>query len=303
MSASFFEEGNSNFTNGADEMKRFFLWLTLLMLCPVIVLGEALPTDGAAPYAPVASAYSEDGMSYDDGTLSIRIETDYAYDTNIYYAYVTLTDASQLRTALAGTYPSKTVRPVSSMAEENNAVLAINGDYFSYHHTGVVVRNGQVLREQPVSSRDTLLIDSDGNFTILTKNTRKEWEEYSDKAVQAFCFGPGLVINGEKQTFKAGDKVSCGANTKAQRLAICQLDILQYLIIATEGPEQDGQAGLTIAELTELMLLKGVQQGYNLDGGSSTTLWFNGQRINAPESKNRNVGDIIYFATLVSAEE
>ncbi len=277
-------------------MKRILPWLILLMLCPMLALGETVP-------GGVASAYSEDGMQYDDGTLSIRIETDYAYDTNIYYVYITLTEANQLRTALAANYPSKTVRPVSSMAQENNAVLAINGDYFSYHHTGVVVRNGQVLREQPVATRDTLIIDAEGNFTILTKNTRKEWESYRDTAVQAFCFGPGLIVNGEVQNFKAGDKVSCGANTKAQRLAICQLGTLQYLLIVTEGPEQKGQAGLTIAELTDLMVQKGVQQGYNLDGGSSTTLWFGGRRVNAPETKNRNVGDIIYFASSAAAEE
>lgn len=263
----------------------------------------ALPLTGAAPYPPVASAFGADGCSYDDGTLSIRIEKTVAFDTNVYYTYVRLSDPSQLRTALAADYPSKTVRPVKDIAKENNAVLAINGDYFSYHRTGVVVRGGKVLREQPVATRDTLIIDAEGNFTILTKNTRKEWEAYRDSAVHAFCFGPGLVINGEVQKFKAGDKVSCGAPTKAQRLTICQLDTLSYLIIATEGPEQEGQAGLTIAELTELIVAAGAKQAYNLDGGSSVTLLLGDQRINAPESKNRNVGDIIYFATLVSPEE
>lgn len=282
-------------------------WLALAMALMLLIgcaqAEEALPLSGAAPYPPVATAFGADGYSYDDGTLSIRIEKTVAFDTNVYYAYVRVSDASQLRTALAADYPAKTVRPVSAIAKENNAVLAINGDYFSYHRTGVVVRGGQVLREQPVSTRDTLIIDAAGNFTILTKNTRKEWEEYRDSAVHAFCFGPGLVIDGEVQTFKAGDKVSCGAPTKAQRLVLCQLDTLSYLIIATEGPEQEGQAGLTIAEVTELIVAAGAKQAYNLDGGSSVTLLLGDTRINAPESKNRNVGDIIYFATLVKPEE
>ena len=280
-------------------MKRLIAVLLLMVNLLGIATAEGAGTEQEhTAHAPIASAFGADGLSYDDGTLQIRIEKDRAYDTNIYYAYVTVTEANQLRTALAGKYPSKAVRPVKDMAQENNAVLAINGDYFSYHRTGVVVRNGVILREQPVATRDTLIIDENGDFTILTKNTRKEWEEHRDGAVQAFCFGPGLVVNGEKQVFKAGDKVSCGAPTKAQRLAICQLDTKQYLIIATEGPEQEKQAGLTAAELTELMLQKGVQQGYNLDGGSSVTLLLGNQRINAPESKNRNVGDIIYFVTL-----
>lgn len=286
--------------------RRGLAWLTAMVLA-LLMTGEAwaeevLPLLGAAPYPPVASAFGADGMSYDDGTLSVQIDKTVAFDTNVYYAYVRLTDASQLRTALAGNYPSKTVRPVASMAKENNAVFAVNGDFFSFHSTGVVVRNGQILRQQPVSTRDTLIIDADGNFKILTKNTRQEWEAWRDTAIHAFCFGPGLVVDGEVQQFKAGDKVSCGAPTKAQRLAICQLDTLSYLFIATEGPEQEGQAGLTIAELTELIVAAGAKQAYNLDGGSSVTLLLGDQRINAPESKNRNVGDIIYFATLVKPE-
>ena len=51
-------------------------------------------------------------------------------------------------------------------------------------------------------------------------------------------------------------------------------------------------------EFTELLSTLNVKHAYNMDGGHSSTIYFNGQRINSPETKNRKVSDIIYFATL-----
>ena len=286
--------------------KRLAALAFALMLCVSCACAEesrVLPLGGASPNPPVWEAYSEDRRVYDDGTLRVVITSDVAYDTNIYYAYVKLTHPSQLRTALAAKYPSKTARPVSLMAQENNAVFAINGDFFSYHRSGVVVRSGVYLRESPVKSRDTLIIDASGDFHILTNSNQKTWKAVRDTAVEAFCFGPGLIVDGVVQKFNIPDKVSCGARTEAQRLCICQLGPLEYLIIATEGPEQEKTDGLTIAQLTELAVAAGAQQCYNLDGGSSVTLWMGDTKINAVESKNRYVGDIIYFATLVGEGE
>lgn len=277
--------------------------LALLLLTFSACAEEALPIGGPAPYKPLPGAYSEDHRIYDDGSIRVEITSEVAYDTNVYYARVKLTHPSQLRTALAAKYPSKAARPVSVMAEENNAVFAINGDFFSYHRSGIVVRGGVYLRESPVRSRDTLIIDQNGDFRILTNTNQKTWKEVRDTAVEAFCFGPGLIVDGEVVKFNIPDKVSCGARTKAQRLCICQMGPLDYLIIATEGPEQEKTDGLTIAQLTELAVKAGAQQCYNLDGGSSVTLMMGGVKINAVESKNRYVGDIIYFATLVSGEE
>ncbi len=299
-------------------MKRFLsLVLSLLMVLsvcsalaqdaatPTEVAYEPLPLSGPAPYAPIADAFGADGMSYDDGTLSIRIETDVAHGTNIYYVYVTLTDASQMRTAIAGSPKSKAKKPVLAMAEANNAVLAINGDYFGYHTEGMIVRGGEQLRFNPHWMRDTLIIDENGDFNFLTfpmyasYNTMKTaFDSFEGEVREAFAFGPALIIDGEKAEFNYKEKTSCGYPTPAQRLAFCQLDTLSYLIVATEGPEQDKAAGLSIPQLTELCLAKGAKQAYNLDGGSSVTIILGGQRINAPESKDRSVSDIIYFSTL-----
>ncbi|MGN0778950.1 MAG: phosphodiester glycosidase family protein [Aristaeellaceae bacterium] len=286
-------------------MKRLLTMLAALLLLCSLAQADVLPQGGPAPYPPVQSAFGEDGLSYDDGTIQVRIERDVVGITNVYYAYVTLTDVSQLRTALAAPYPSKTTRAVNTMASEQQAVLAINGDFFSYHHKGIVVRSGQILRQQPEGIRDTLIIDDQGDFVLLTQNTRQEWQDYLENGSgcrEAFCFGPALIIDGQAQDFDYRKKVSCGAPTPAQRVVFCQMDTLQYMLFVCEGPEQNKKAGLSIPEVTELLMAKGVKHAYNLDGGSSATLMLGDTRINAQESKYRKVGDIIYFATLVSGE-
>ena len=285
------------------------LWLSLLLslLVPLCSFAEvqSLPQEGEAPWPPVESAYSEDFLSYDDGTLSIHIEKDVVGETNVFYVYVKLTDVSQFRTALADWSHSKATRPVWSMAKQNNAVLAINGDYYSYQNTGIVVRSGKIIRQKPVSTRDTLVIDGNGDFQFLTQNTQQEWKDFLNSGVEireAFSFGPALITDGQEIQFKYREKTSCGYPTPAQRMVLCQMGHLEYMIFACEGPEQNKKAGLSIPEVIPLLLARGVQKAYNMDGGTSATVMMGTTRINAPDSKYRNVSDIIYFATLVSPE-
>lgn len=283
-------------------MKRILALLCMLLLLPTFTLAEGtLPLGGPAPYGPVADAYGEDGLTYDDGTMSIRIEFGEAYDTKITYVYVKLTDPSQFRTALAAPYPSKKLLTVPQMAEENHSVLAINGDYFSYHSNGVIMRSGKMLRyntSKKSYGRDMLIINDKGDFEFIIPVTQANYEAYTGNPKEIFSFGPALIIDGVVQEYDYRKKTSCGYPTPAQRMALCQLDTLSYLIVYTEGPEQDKKAGLSIPEFTELLSGLNVKHAYNMDGGHSSTIYFNGQRINSPETKNRPVSDIIYFATL-----
>ena len=84
----------------------------------------------------------------------------------------------------------------------------------------------------------------------------------------------------------------------AQRLAFCQVDKLSYLIIATEGPENKGSVGLTIPQFAEFCGDMGVQQAFNLDGGSSSSVVLNYKKINSLSTgKIRSIGGMLYFVT------
>ena len=73
------------------------------------------------------------------------------------------------------------------------------------------------------------------------------------------------------------------------------MDKLSYLIVTTHGPEQSGSEGMSLKQLQAFLMELGVQQAYNLDGGSSTWLVLNNDKIN--HKSKRGIADIIYFAT------
>ena len=86
-------------------------------------------------------------------------------------------------------------------------------------------------------------------------------------------------------------------------MVLAQLGPLSYLCVATEGPENTGSVGLTLDEIAAFMDGLDCQIAYNLDGGSSSTMVLNNEKINALSTgKIRSIGDIVYFATLVPNE-
>lgn len=281
------------------------LFLALMLLVPCGAQAEEvyppLPLGGPAPYTAVEGALAEDGMSYDDGTLSVRIETAVVDEVPVYYVYVTIQDPSQLRTATAGKPRSKTTAPVYAMAAQNNAVLAFNGDYFNYRDTGVVYRSGERLRFNVRAGMDMCIVDENADLTIIDSPTKTKIEKFQAEhtIIEAFSFGPALIKDGERLQFKYAEKNSCGYPTPDERLILCQLEdvngLNQYLFIACDDP------GLSVRRMTDLAQEKGALQAYNLDGGHSTSIYLCGTRINKIP-KDRAVGDIIYFATLVPTQ-
>ncbi|MDO5145189.1 MAG: phosphodiester glycosidase family protein [bacterium] len=269
---------------------------------PVMLWAQsASPIDyqSATPYAPHKDCYLEDQSGYIDDTISVYIETFRAYDTTIQATWVQIASPTQLRAALNRPYPSKELNTADRIARRENAVLAINGDYFIYINTGYNMRNGKLLLDKPNKAYDTLIIDEAGDLHIIQATTREALDAYfasGGTAVHTFTFGPGLVVDGVKADI-AFDKQKA-TEKETQRMGIGQMDTLSYLILTTEGPENAGSTGLTLDEFAQLFSDMGARNAYNLDGGSSSSLVLDGQKINALSThKNRVIGDIIYFVT------
>lgn len=289
-------------------MKRALAMLMLFLLLPCAALGEVqayepLPLGGPAPYGAVPGALSEDGLHYDDGTLTVDIEITEVDGITVYYIYVTVLDKSQLRTATAGKPRSKTTEIVAIMAEKNNAVLAFNGDYYNYREAGVVYRSGERIRYSIRSGMDMLIVDENGDLAIIDSPTKKKIESYLEEhtIIEAFSFGPALIKDGVRLQFDYRKKNSCGYPTPDERLIFCQLadtedGRTQFLFLACDDP------GLSVRRMTDLAEEKGAIMAYNLDGGHSTSIYLCGVRINKIPY-DRAVGDMLYFATLVPSAE
>ena len=237
--------------------------------------------------------------SYEDDNKKITIETYERNNTQIHVATVTIKGDASIKTALANeTYGRNVTAKTSTTAQSVNAVLAINGDYYGARDSGYVVRNGQLLRSESQSAdQEDLVIYKDGSFGIIKEGDITAQELVDNGAMQVLSFGPALIENGEISV-DSSDEVG-KAMASNPRTAIGIIDDNTYVFVVSDGRTSESE-GLSLKELAEFMKELNVTTAYNLDGGGSSTMYFNGQIINKPTTNGRNieereVSDIVYF--------
>lgn len=236
--------------------------------------------------------------SYSDGNITITLNEYRENDTTIYVADIQLTDIQFLKTALAyNTYGKNITQKTSEIAADHNAILAINGDYYSAR-SGYVIRNGTILRETSSNgSQEDLVIYQDGTFQIIKEADISAQELLNNGAYQVLTFGPSLVTDG---TVSVGVNDEVGkAMADNPRTAIGQIDDLHYVMVVADG-RTSASTGLSLYQLAQFMQGLGVQTAYNLDGGGSSTMYFNGRVVNNPTThgnkiSERSVSDIVYI--------
>lgn len=238
---------------------------------------------------------------YSGNGISIAISTVRTSDTTAYVADVQLTSATSLKTALAqNTFGNNITQTTSEMAAANSAILAINGDYYGANKRGYVIKNGVLYRDTVRQGDDTedLAIYADGSFAIIDETEITAQALLDSGVVQLLSFGPTLIENGTIQV-SSSDEVS-RAKTSNPRTAIGIIDNLHYIIVVADGRTSESD-GLSLLELAQLMESYGCTTAYNLDGGGSSTMVFNGTVINQPTTNGnditeRSVSDIVYIA-------
>ena len=238
--------------------------------------------------------------SYSDDNISVTLTEKTVSNTQVYIADVTVSSSEYLKTAFAqNTYGNNVTAKTSETAANNNAILAVNGDYYGANTTGYVIRNGVVYRDtvREDSSNGDLAIYKDGSFKIIYEDQVSADQLVKDGVVNLLAFGPSLVENGEiavDTNSEVGQSMSSNPRT-----AIGIIDENHYIIIVSDGRTSESE-GLSLYQMAEIMKSYGVKTAYNLDGGGSSTLYFNGQVINKPTTNGntiseRSVSDIVYI--------
>ena len=235
--------------------------------------------------------------TYSDSKSKITVTQYRAYDSNIYVADVEVTDGTSILSAFANnTYGRNITDTTSDMAEENNAVLAINGDYYGARQSGYVIRNGVVYRSQGSNGED-MVISKDGSFSFISESDTTTDSLIQKQAWQVLSFGPVLVENGEVAVTE-NDEVGM-AMASNPRTAIGTVAKNHYLFVVSDGRTSES-AGLSLYELANFMKSLGATNVYNLDGGGSSTMVFQGEVVNNPTTNGnriseRAVSDILYI--------
>lgn len=217
-------------------------------------------------------------------------------DTQVYAARVSLSSMADLKTAFAqAAYGKNVTAKTSETAQENNAVLAINGDFYGARETGYVIRNGVLYRSES-DGGDVLAIFPDGSFKIVDSSTVSAQELIDEGCWQAFSFGPGLLVDGQIQVDPNTEVGKAMASNP--RTAIAQMENGDYLLVTADGRTSES-AGLSLYELAVFLQELGAVNAYNLDGGGSSTMVFQGEVINNPTTngriQERSVSDIVYI--------
>lgn len=266
---------------------------------------EAAHSSVTPAQAAAATDVTVTDTAYTSSSTSItiaRASTGSGSDALTYYtADVVASDATVVRSAFANNeYGTNITARPSEIAAEHDAVLAVNGDYYGFRTDGILIRNGVIYRDDGV--REGIALYADGRAEVYDE-TATTARALVDAGVWSTCsFGPALVNGGT--VLQGIDDVEVDTNFgnhsiqgRQPRTAVGALGQGHYVFVVVDGREEGYSRGVTMTELAQIMVDLGCQVAYNLDGGGSSTMYFNGQVINRPSNGGeRGTSDILYIA-------
>ncbi|MFD0587328.1 phosphodiester glycosidase family protein [Paenibacillus sp. GCM10027627] len=250
-----------------------------------------------------AAKYSADDWNYNSDQLNIaikRVTTGSGNDQITYYAAdVKTAEASMLKAAFAeNAFGRNIIENTSKIASDHEAIFAINGDYYGFRSDGVVVRNGELYRDEP--ARDAVALYEDGTMGSYDETAVSAESLLQKGVIHTLSFGPALVKNGEvvqnldnvKIDSNFGNRSISNANP---RTGIGMIAPNHYVFVVVDGRSAESR-GMTLDEFAGLFGDLGATEAYNLDGGGSSTMYFMGRVVNNPlgRGQERGVSDILY---------
>ena len=273
--------------------------------------GSALTEDGSdlaeeTDDTPISEKFSDHYTdtvvvtenSYSSPDISITVTRETTGDTTYYLADIYVRDITCFQSAMAGdTYGSGFRDSIEDMAELNNALLAINGDYYGNTREGVVIRNGVIYRANRTDC-DVCVLYYDGTMRVMPGASFSVEEAVAQGAWQAWTFGPALLdTDGSVLTSFASTGRIISANP---RTAIGYYEPGHYCMVVVDGRGES--AGITLPELSRLFCDLGCTAAYNLDGGNSSIMVWNSEIINDPSGGGRESSDALLIAEVNSYE-
>ncbi|GAA1410915.1 phosphodiester glycosidase family protein [Oerskovia paurometabola] len=261
-----------------------------------------------APSGTSAGSSSETGATADastssDGTsVSVRQVVEGSGDDTVtyYVADVVLGEATDLRSAFAqNAFGENITEKTSDIAAGNDALLAINGDYYGFRSTGIVIRNGVVYRDE--GAREGLAFYRDGTVEVYDETTTTAQELVDAGVWNTLSFGPALLDGGDVLDGIADVEVDTNVGNHSiqgeqPRTAVGVIGENHLVFVVVDGRSTGYSRGVTMTGLAEIMQDLGATTAYNLDGGGSSTMYYDGELVNDPLGRGaeRGTSDILY---------
>lgn len=194
---------------------------------------------------------------------------------------VAVYDPSRIKTVVTAKL-GRSGQYLTTMAENNNALLAINGGGFNdpnFNSTGgsplgITVTNGKYVTTDSYKGSGGLMGFTEDDKFVLGKMTVTEAKKM--KIRDAVTFGPFLIVNG-----KSSEVLGNGGWGTAPRTAIGQRKDGIVLFLVIDG-RTASKPGADMDDLIEIMERYGAYNAANLDGGTSSVLVVNNTIVNDP---------------------
>lgn len=203
----------------------------------------------------------------------------------------------------------KKLRTTSDFAQANNAVVAINGNFFDVKNGGAVdftKQDGRIINVNHLTSNGKLNFHQKAAVTIrkgklsIQKGDEIGWEQ-SLAEDDVMLNGPLLLLNRVQSQL---DSTSSFTMTRHPRTCLGITKRGDVIMLVADGRNAIAQ-GLNLFELLKIMRWLGCVSAINFDGGGSSTIWVKGKGVTNHPSDNakwdhageRKVANILYLKT------
>ena len=240
--------------------------------------------------------------SYQSQNVFINITATRTCNADVYVADIHLRSLDSLQRGLANKWKNGTLK-IDKIAQAHQAILAMTSDSAENLDMGWVIMNGQTLRKTRNRKRDLCLLLKTGEMRVIPA-AELDHEEVAALAEQGaiwqtFLFGPTLLDSEGKRMTQFNSTVGI----KNPRSVIGYYEPGHYCFVQVDGRNTQSQLepgkknrGMTLTELSQFMEELGCQAAYNLDGGQSSVMYFNGSLHSTPQSGGRRLGDAVLIA-------
>lgn len=227
--------------------------------------------------------------SYQSANVSITVQAIKKFDATCYVADIYVADLKYFRNAFGKKTDVMGGREYADkVADANGAILAINGDH-CVDNPGPVVRNGKSYRSQKTSS-DILVMGNDGSMEAFSPDKYDSNKIKTEGAWQVWTFGPMLLKDGQPMT-----KFNSTVTGKNPRTAVGYFEPGHYCFVVVGGRQKTYSEGITMTQLSQLMQELGCSVAYNMDGGRSSEMIFQGKMLNHQDGGRRTTTEILYI--------
>lgn len=231
-----------------------------------------------------------DTYTYKSSTLTIKLSRKAVHGISYWVAHIKTASAKQLKSALSNGSYGGARQTTSDAVASNGGVIGVNGSAFDYatgkpSPLGMCIKNG-ILYGDYMTSYSVMAVKNNG--TIYTPAQGLMGKDLLAAGVKdTYNFGPILIQNGEAQLPWAETE------KYYPRTAVGMVKPNDYVLLVTDTGSYNG---LNHWDMVNIFKSYGCTYAYNLDGGGSATLYFNGKVMNKLiGNTQRPCADFLYF--------